>query len=96
VITPLIQCQAADSRRLAFSPTAFENELSQIPQGARVAVFGLTMGMEDVLVRGTFNGYRRTRFLRLGTIDIDWVYNSMPPCHGQIYPEVALKPITDF
>lgn len=96
VIAPLIQCQAADSRRLAFSPAAFKEELIQIPQGARVAVFGLTMGMEDVLIRGTFDGYRRSRILQLGTIDIEWVYNSMPPCHGQIYPEVALKPITDF
>ena len=28
--------------------------------------------------------------------DIDWVYNSMPPSHGQIYPESKLEPITDF
>ncbi len=96
LITPLIQCQAADSRRLAFSPTAFREELTQIPPGTRVAVFGLTMEMEDVLIRGTFKGYSRTRLLQLGTIDIEWVYNSMPPCHGQIYPEVALKPITEF
>jgi len=96
VIIPLIQCQAADSRRLAFSPTVFADELTQIPPDTRVAVFGLTMGMEDVLVRGTFKGYNRTRLLQVGTIDIEWVYNSMPPCHGQIYPEVALKPITEF
>jgi hypothetical protein len=96
VMIPLIQCQAADSRRLAFSPTAFGDELTQIPPDTRVAVFGLTMGMEDVLVRGTFKGYNRTRFLQLGTIDIDWVYNSMPPCHGQIYPEVALEAVTEF
>ena len=96
VITPLIQCQAADSRRLAFSQMAFSDELNQIPSGIQVAVFGLTMGMEDVLIRGTYKGSRRARFLQLGIIDIDWVYNSMPPCHGQIYPEVALKPITDF
>ena len=96
VMIPLIQCQAANSRRLAFSPKAFSDELTKIPPGTRVAVFGLTMGMEDVLIRGTFMGYFRTRLLQLGTIDIEWVYNSMPPCHGQIYPEVALKPITEF
>jgi hypothetical protein len=54
------------------------------------------MGMEDVLIRGTFKGYHWTRFLQLGMIDIEWVYNSMPPAHGQIYPEVALKPIREF
>jgi hypothetical protein len=96
LIVPVIQCQAADSRRLAFYPMAFKKELKRIPEETQVAVFGLTMGMEDVLIRGTFRGYRRTLGVTLGTIDIAWVYNSMPPAHGQIYPEVALQTITDF
>jgi hypothetical protein len=96
VIVPVIQCQAADSRRLAFSPIAFKDELIRISKGTQVAVFALTMGMEDVLIRGTFQGYQRTMGLTLGTIDIEWVYNSMPPAHGQIYPELALQTITDF
>jgi hypothetical protein len=54
------------------------------------------MGMEDVLIRGTFRGYKRTIGLTLGTIDIEWVYNSMPPAHGQIYPEVDLTPVREF
>jgi hypothetical protein len=32
----------------------------------------------------------------MGLIDIEWVYNSMPPCHEQIYPPVDLKPVTAF
>jgi hypothetical protein len=96
VIIPLIQCQAADSRRLVFSPIAYKAELNHIPVGAQVAVFGLTMGMEDVLIRGIFRGFHRFRLLRLGIIDIEWVYNSMPPCHGQIYPEVKLEAVVNF
>jgi len=96
VIVPVIQCQAADSRRLAFAPFAFKDELILISKGMPVAVFGLTMGMEDVLIRGKFRGYKRTMGLTLGTIDIEWVYNSMPPAHGQIYPEVELQTIFDF
>jgi hypothetical protein len=96
VIFPVIQCQAADSRRLSFSPLAFKTELNSIPEGAPVAVFGMTMGMEDVLIRGRFNGFKRIRFLEMGSIDIDWVYNSMPPCHGQIYPELELAPVAGF
>jgi hypothetical protein len=49
-----------------------------------------------VLVRGVFRGFRRTMGLALGTVDIKWVYNSMPPAHGQIYPEVPLEPVLDF
>ncbi|MFO7559867.1 MAG: hypothetical protein R6X10_13620 [Desulfobacterales bacterium] len=96
VIVPLLQCQASDSRRLAFSTHAYKNELKRIPKGKEVAVFGLTMKMEDVLVRGKFLGFQHSRFIEVGGIDIEWVYNSMPPCHGQIYPEVALKPVVNF
>lgn len=96
VIFPVIQCQAADSRRLAFSSFAFRDDLRAIPKGTPVAVFGMTMGMEDVLIRGRFNGFKSVRLLETGSIDIDWVYNSMPPCHGQIYPQLELKPVVAF
>lgn len=96
VIIPVIQCQASDSNRLAFYPGAFSDELRQLEPGMTVAVFCLTMQMEDVLVRGVFNGYNRYRGIRLGTLDIDWVYNSMPPNHGQIYPPVPLEAVVNF
>jgi hypothetical protein len=95
-LVPVVQCQAADSRRLAFAALAFGPELHRIRPGTEVAVFCLTMGMEDVLIRGTFRGFRRYRTIRLGTVDIEWVYNSMPPAHGQIYPEVPLEAVTAF
>jgi len=95
-IVPVIQCQAAGSRRLAFSPLAYGDELAAIKQGMQVAVFGMSMQMEDVLVRGTFLGYDRVRFQRLGVIELEWVYNSMPPTPGQIYPPVELKPVVNF
>ena len=78
-IVPLLQCQAEGSGRLVFSPWAFEKELGNIPPGQDVAVFGLTMKMEDVLVRGVFNGMSRSRGIQTGSVTIDWVYNSMPP-----------------
>jgi hypothetical protein len=96
VIIPVIQCQAADSSGLAFHPGAFGDELSMLKSGMTVAVFCLTMQMEDVLVRGKFNGYSRYRGITLGTLDINWVYNSMPPNHGQIYPPVPLERVVDF
>ena len=95
-IVPVIQCQAAGSRRLAFSPLAYGDELARIRKGTQVAVFGMTMQMEDVLVRGTFLGYDRVRLQRLGVVELEWVYNSMPPTPGQIYPPVELKPVVNF
>lgn len=96
VIIPAIQCQAADSSRLAFHPGAFGDELNMLKPGMKIAMFGLTMQMEDVLVRGIFSGYSRYRGINLGALDIDWVYNSMPPNHGQIYPPVPLKRVVNF
>jgi hypothetical protein len=96
VIIPAIQCQAADSSRLAFHPGAFGAELNMLKQGMTISVFCLTMQMEDVLVRGIFNGYSRYRGVKLGILDIDWVYNSMPPNHGRIYPPVPLKRVVNF
>jgi hypothetical protein len=95
-IVPVLQCQAADSQRLIFSSLAFRQELKKIPQGQTVAVFGLTMKMEDVLIRGKFAGFSKKMGLDTGVVDIDWVYNSMPPAHGQIYPPIPLKPVTQW
>jgi len=95
-IIPLIQCQAADSTRLVFSPLAYREELSRLRQGSSVAIFGLTMDMEDVLVRGVFAGFGRHWGVRLGSVDIIWVYNSMPPKPGQIYPVQKLRAVVNF
>jgi hypothetical protein len=96
VIIPLIQCQAADSTRLAFSPLTYHEELSALRQGSFIAIFGLTMGMENVLVRGVFAGFERHRGITLGCVDIIWVYNSMPPKPGQIYPIQKLGAVVNF
>ncbi|MGK5093888.1 hypothetical protein WDW89_17980 [Deltaproteobacteria bacterium TL4] len=96
VLVPLFQCQAADSRRLVFSPFAYENELRLLKKETPVAVFGLTMNMESILVRGIFQGFKSYAATNLGAIDIDWVYNSMPPKQGQVYPSVPIKAVVDF
>ena len=96
VIIPLLQCQAADSRRLVFHPGTYASELLSIKAGTDVAIFGLTLAMQDVLVRGKFTGYKRQQAVKLGSVDIDWVYNSMPPLVGQIYPPVEIEIVEDF
>ncbi|MEI7591420.1 MAG: hypothetical protein WCJ49_08965 [Deltaproteobacteria bacterium] len=81
---------------VVFSPLAYGDELDKIEIGTTIAVFCLSMAMESVLTRGIFNGFTRYGAIKLGVMDIDWVYNSMPPCHGQIYPPVPLEPIKEF
>lgn len=96
VIIPVLQCQAADTERLVFHLGAYKRELSKIKPDKNVAIFGLTLSMEDVLVRGTFKGVQRSRGISIGAVDVNWVYNSMPPIPGQIYPEVPVEEVVNF
>jgi hypothetical protein len=95
-ILPLVQAQAADSEHILFSLGAYGSELSALPQGEAVAVFGMTLDMEDVLVRGVYQGVRRIAGIACGQVQVDWVYNSMPPVPGQIYPPLDLHPVREF
>jgi hypothetical protein len=54
----------------------------------------MTLDMGDVLVRGSWTGFRRHGVAKLAAIDIDWVYNSMPPLMGQVYPPLPLEAVT--
>lgn len=90
-IVPMVPGVAADSRRLLWVPTVFRRALLDLREGTPVAVYAATMEMESVLVRGTFAGYRRRLGWRVGALDIDYVYNTMPPKFGQVYPPVPLR-----
>lgn len=96
VIIPVIQAQALDTERVIFAAGAFGNELRAIPEGVSLAVFGMTLDMEDVLLRGTFEGVRRIAGIPCGTVAVEWVYNPMPPKPEQIYPARALEAVRVF
>jgi hypothetical protein len=92
-IVPILQAQAASKDRILFSPLVYGDELRAIPSGASLALFGMTLNMEDVMMRGKYSGIRRVRGVRCGEVKVDWVYNSMPPVPGRIYPAVELKTV---
>jgi hypothetical protein len=96
VIVPVIQAMAAGSEQIIYSTGAFGDELAAVPQGATVAVFGMSLQMEDVLMRGEYQGLQRVAGIRCGSVRVNWVYNPMPPKPQQIYPPVCVEPITSF
>ncbi len=93
-IVPMVPSLPVDGRRLVLGRTVYRDELSHIPKGATVAVFGVNMQAESVLVRGRFGGFGRR--LPVGTLDIERVYNTMPPTPGPIWPAEPLRPVTVF
>jgi hypothetical protein len=96
VMVPVIQAQAAGGGHLIFSTGAFTDELKLIPKGVPMALFGLCLDMTDVLVRGVYQGLRWVGPHRCGILQVDWVYNPMPPVPQQIYPPLPLEPVRDF
>jgi hypothetical protein len=96
VIIPAIQTQCLGSRQLAFAASVYSEELEAIAPGAVVAAFGLALTMEDVLLRGVYQGIHRRSGVRVGLVDVDWVYNPMPPIPGQVYPATPLEAIRQF
>lgn len=93
-VLPVVQLQALDTGHLIFAPGAYGEEIKAIPQGAQVAMLGMSFDMEDVVTRGTYRGIQRVGGVRCGVLDVEWVYNAMPPAPRQIYPAVDLKGIS--
>jgi hypothetical protein len=96
LLIPAIQTQSLDKQHLLFSTSVYTDELNAIPSGLPIAVFSMALTMEDVLLRGTYLGMRRVAGVRAGLVEVDWVYNPMPPVPGQVYPPVELKPVVEF
>ena len=96
VIIPLIQAQSLDAEYMLFSFGAFGDELARIPAYTPVALFGMALTMEDVLVRGTYQGFKRVLGMKCGVVQLDYAYNPMPPKPLRIYPEVPLEAVREF
>lgn len=96
VIIPAIQTQSLDSEHALFSTSVYRDELEAIPSGSDLCIFSMALTMEDVLLRGKYLGIHRTAGIRTGMVEINWVYNPMPPVPGQVYPAVELKPVREF
>lgn len=93
VILPALQLLSVHKNKVIFPLYRSGDMYRKIERGTSVAVFSLSLQMESVLLRGKFRGIKRSGGIPIGIIDIDWIYNSMPPVPGQIYPEIPLEPI---
>jgi hypothetical protein len=96
VIVPVIQAQTSGNEHVIFAASAFSEDIKAIPANTTVALFCMSFDMEDVLLRGTYQGLRRIGGVQCGSIAINWVYNPMLPKPEQVYPETKLEPVTNF
>ena len=74
---PIVQATSAGADRVTLSGVPYGKQLRQIPDGAKASILCLNLKMESVLVKGRFSR---------GTLEIERVYNSMPPKMEYVYP----------
>ncbi|MHA1167782.1 MAG: hypothetical protein ACTSRU_08175 [Candidatus Hodarchaeales archaeon] len=100
ILIPCMGLRAPDRSRLIFPLSQFKADLEQIPRSSKVSVYVVVsenLELTNMLVKGTFTGFSKFRRFKYGVIEIDEIYNSMPPLPGVIYPEIQVRPkVTDF
>ncbi|NPV86430.1 MAG: pyridoxamine 5'-phosphate oxidase family protein [Anaerolineae bacterium] len=96
VIIPVFQATAPTRDHVIFTTSAYKDELKTIPKGIVVAILGLSLEMEVVLLRGIYQGISSKAGFPCGTVQINWVYNPMPPKPMQIYPETDIQAVLSF
>ena len=52
--------------------------------------------MENVLLRGCYQGIHRVGGVRAGVVEVDWAYNPMLPVPGQVYPATEIRAVTEY
>ena len=87
IIIPCFQARAIEHKTIIFPLTQFKQDLKMIPEDVKVAVFVMDFELETLMVKGSYKGIKNNR----GIIDIEQVYNSMPPKAGYIYPELDVR-----
>jgi hypothetical protein len=92
-LVPVLQARSSGPSRIVFTPGPYRVALRAIPEGVPAAVFSMNLEMECFLARGRFGKPKGTG---LYGIDLDFLYNSAPPCHGQVYPPKPLETRTEF
>ena len=96
VITPVIQAQTTGGDRIIFASSVYRKDLKAVTQGTEVALFCMSLEMQMVLLRGVFKGYTTVGGVECGSIDVNWIYNPMPPSQGRVYPEQKLEAVSVF
>lgn len=91
VIVPVIQAFMKDQSRMIIPLTAFSEEIRNIKEGAKTAMFIANLDLVSVLLQGAFAGIKKSAGLEYGVFDIEKVYNSMVPIVGYMYPEEPYK-----
>ncbi|MHA1270908.1 MAG: hypothetical protein ACTSPY_14030 [Candidatus Helarchaeota archaeon] len=92
IIIPCFQMRAPDRSKLVFTLSQFKYDLQSIPENVNVAAYAMNFEPIMIHVNGIFTGFQKFRGIKYGIIEIEEVYNPMPPLAGVIYPKIQTRP----
>ena len=81
VIVPLFHGLARDGTTIDFTLRVYRKELGLLKPSQKIALFTLATDLEQILVRGSFQGFARNRCVILGTIHLEWIHKLVPQVH---------------
>lgn len=91
-LVPLVQGKSVSKSRILFTKAPYSKMTLDLKDGQRASIYAMNLDMETVLMKGLYTQYGAG----YGALDIDRVYNSMPPVHREIYPERPFEAVTTF
>jgi hypothetical protein len=93
IIIPVFQARAVEGKRVIIPYTQYKADLQAIPEGAKVSVFGMDLETVSQMGKGRVVSIQKNHL----EIDIESVYNSMPPKVGSLYPvKQSLPKVSEF
>ena len=95
-LVPAVGSAPAGASRVVVAATGNRDALLALEPGRQVALFALNLQMESVLLRGRLGAFRGPWGLEQAPLDIEQVYNSMPPKQGLVWPPQPLEPVRSF
>lgn len=81
-MVPAIQAESVSSSRIVLKQKPYKEELKDLKEGDKISLYALRLDMSGVLVKGIYHKAKGD----FGYIDIETVYNPLPPKPGVIYP----------
>lgn len=88
-IAPIIQGQTVTSSRVVFTKAPYSDLLTDLKDGARVAIYNMDLDMHSAEAKGVVH----KSILGMYTVDFDKVYSPAPPKIGYVYPELKQEAV---
>lgn len=91
-ILPVIQAMSVSNNRILLTAAPYKGLAEGLKDGDPASIFAANLDMEAVLLKGRYHKLAGG----LAAVDVDRVYNCMPPIHRYIYPPTPWQTVTEF